>query len=142
MQFDLGRRADYAVRCTLDLARHDGQRRKGREIADAMAVPPTYVSSILGTLVDSGFVTSTAGPRGGYALAVAPDALSLLDVIEATEGSLESTTCVLRGGPCHWEGRCAVHEPWSRAQDAMRDELARTTFGELVAADTALEGTQ
>lgn len=140
MQFDLGRRADYAVRCVLDLARHHGhERRKAKEVAAAMDVPRSYVPSILASLVDVGLVSSTAGPRGGYELTRSPGQVTLLEVIEATEGPLASTTCVLRGGPCRWEGHCAVHEPWSRAQDAMRDELGDTTYADLLAIDERLE---
>jgi hypothetical protein len=24
-----------------------------------------------------------------------------------------TTECVLRGGPCRWEGTCAVHDVWA-----------------------------
>lgn len=139
MQFDLGRRADYAIRCVLDLARHrDGDLRKARDIAADMAIPRSYVASILATLVEAGLVTSEAGRYGGYALASRPSDVTLLEVIESTEGALSSTSCVLRGGPCHWEERCAVHEPWARAQTAMRSELAATDFAELLRLDEAL----
>lgn len=40
----LGRKGDYAVRAMLDLAKHEQSgRRKTREIAEAMAIPMTYV---------------------------------------------------------------------------------------------------
>lgn len=141
MRLELGRRADYAVRATIDLARHHetGKRRKAREIAEEMAIPATYVAQILAELVRDGLVTSMAGPSGGYSLARPPNQISLLAVVRAVDGELSSGRCVLRGGPCRWEDVCAVHEPWFRAQQAMLDQLERTTLARVIEIDTALD---
>ncbi|HUG75177.1 MAG TPA: Rrf2 family transcriptional regulator, partial [Acidimicrobiia bacterium] len=98
-----------------------------------------YLPQVLAALVRSGLVESVTGPDGGYRLVDSPARVTLLQVIEAVEGTLESTECVLRGGPCHWEGRCAIHEHWSGAQDAMRDHLHATTFASIVHTDEVLE---
>jgi Rrf2 family protein len=141
MQMSLGRRADYAVRAVLDMAKHweSTERRKSREIASEMGIPEKYLPQVLAALVRSGLVVSETGPDGGYRLAADPDSTTLLAVIEAVEGPLASRECVLRGGPCHWDIRCAIHESWSGAQDAMRDRLNETTFGYLVSVDDSLE---
>ena len=141
MELALGRRADYTVRAVLDLARHQGRgRRKARAIAEEMRISANYLPALLAELVRAGLVSSSAGPAGGYALARLCDQVTLLEVIEVAEGELRSRECVLRGGPCRWEEACAVHEPWARAQDALRDSLATTTFAELVERDERLEG--
>jgi Rrf2 family protein len=140
MKIALGRKGDYAVRAVVDLARHaDGGRRKSREVAEAMAIPATYLPQVLAALARAGIVTSVSGPDGGYALAVPPEAISLLDVVQAAEGSLESSECILRGGPCHWEGRCAVHEAWAVARDRFGEQLAATTLADILAEDARLE---
>lgn len=141
MRLELGRRADYAVRAVVDLARHHGDpsRRKGREIATEMDIPGTYIPQILAELVRVGIVDSVAGPGGGYVLARDPADISLLEVITAVEGEIGSGECVLRGGPCRWDGACAVHEPWWRAQQALRDELARTSFRDIAEIDAGLD---
>lgn len=142
MQMRLGKRADYAVRAVLSLARtwRPGQPlRKARQIAGEMGIPEKYLPQLLAALVRAGFVESVTGPEGGYRLVDSPDRVTLLQVIEAVEGPLESTECVLRGGPCHWDDRCAIHEHWSGAQDAMRDHLHATTFASIVHTDEMLE---
>ena len=140
MELSLGRRADYAIRATLDLARHHGEgRRKAREIGEAMAVPASYLPQILALLVRAGIVSSVSGPSGGYSLGRPSAQVSLLDVIRATEGDPGATECVLRGGPCHWDDVCAVHVPWARAQQALLDELAATSFEVLAGIDAQLE---
>ncbi|HEX9889908.1 MAG TPA: Rrf2 family transcriptional regulator [Nitriliruptorales bacterium] len=141
MQMTLGRRGDYAIRAVLHLARHPGQRRKARQIAEDMAIPPTYIPQILSDLVRLGIVSSQAGPEGGYELRHPASETSLLEVVEATSGAIESRECVLRGGPCRWEDACAVHETWASAQSAFREVLARTTFADLAEQDEMLERT-
>jgi Rrf2 family transcriptional regulator, iron-sulfur cluster assembly transcription factor len=127
----LGRRADYAIRATFDLARHRGSLRKAREIGAAMSIPASFLPQILAQLVHAGFVSSTAGPRGGYGLRVDPAELSLLDVVTAVEGPMEAAPCILRGGTCDGPDTCVVHEPWSRAREALYAELAAARFAEL-----------
>ena len=141
MRMELGRRADYAIRAAVDLARHakDAERRKARAIAEEMDIPASYVPQILAELVRAGLVESVAGRDGGYRLARATPDISLLEVVQAVDGEMVSTTCVLRGGPCRWDDVCAVHVPWARAQNAMLDSLDRTTLEDLVEIDTALD---
>jgi Rrf2 family transcriptional regulator, iron-sulfur cluster assembly transcription factor len=140
VRISLHRRGDYAVRAVLDLARHHGgPRRKGRDISTAMAIPPNFLPQVLGDLVRAGLVSSASGPDGGYALLREPEDISLLEVVELAEGPLRSGQCVLRGGPCRWEDACAVHEPFSAAQDAFEGQLAATSFAALAAADAELD---
>ncbi len=141
MRLELGRRADYAIRACVDLARHakTGERRKARAIADEMDIPSSYVPQILADLVRANLAESVAGPDGGYVLHRDPDTVTLLDVLRAVDGAMPSTSCVLRGGPCRWEDMCAVHVPWARAQHALLDVLGATTLGSIVAIDAELD---
>lgn len=136
MRLELGRRTDYAIRATVDLAHHHGDgRRKGRAIADAMAIPTSYVPQILAELVRAQLVRSVAGREGGYELARPPSEISLFDVVHAAEGDVVSTECILRGGPCSSEDACAAHAPWSQAQHALLDSLAATSLADLLGID-------
>jgi Rrf2 family protein len=140
MRVALGRKGDYAVRSTLELARWHGRgRRKAREIAAAMDIPERYLPQVLGLLVRHQLLLATAGPDGGYELARPPSLITLLEVVEAAEGPIESTTCLLRGGPCDWENLCPVHRPWHRAQGALVQQLRQTTFADLAAEEAAIE---
>ena len=140
MQTTLGSKGDYSVRAVLDLARaHGSSRRKSREISDRMAIPPKYLPQVLGDLIRAGLVESVAGPGGGYSLSRPPAEVSLLDVVEAAEGPVRNSKCLLRGGPCHWESKCSLHDAWAHAQDKMIEELANTNFATLVAQDIAME---
>lgn len=140
MQVTLQRKGDYSVRAMLDVARHsDTGRRKAREIAVEMEIPQPYVAQVLADLVRHGLLTAVAGPTGGYSLSRPASEITLLEVTEAAEGPTTLESCVLRGGPCDWVGVCPVHETWWRAQNALKETLAATTFADMVAIDKAME---
>lgn len=143
MDLTLSRRGDYVVRAALALAgAWNGERpyRKIREIANEMGLPPSYTPEILGLLARAGLAESKAGPTGGYRLARDPERLTLLEVVEAAEGSLSSRLCPLRGGPCRWDDVCAMHPTWLKASEAIRSVLARTSLAEIAAVDRSLAG--
>lgn len=138
MDLALGRRADYSLRAVLHLSRHDdGSYRSSRAIAEAMDVPVTWLPQLLAALGDAGIVESVTGRAGGHRLARRPADITLLQVVDAVEPE-RTPTCVMRGGPCAWEGRCAFHEPWAAAKQALLDRLAATTFAEVVELDAGL----
>jgi len=124
------------------LARARGRRLTSREIAEKMLIPPKYLPQVLGDLIKARLVDSIPGPGGGYSLARPASAISLLDVVEAAEGPVQNTKCLLRGGPCYWEDRCSMHESWAAAQDKMIDQLKRTSFAKLARQDAEFERTQ
>jgi Rrf2 family iron-sulfur cluster assembly transcriptional regulator len=138
MQIVLGSRGDYTVRAVLYLVRHPGVQRRSA-IATAMEIPEKYLPQILGALVRAGIVRSTRGRSGGYELARNAGGVTLRDVIEVAEGPIRSQKCVLRGGPCYWGERCAMHDAWSAAQSALVEQLADTSFADLAMADWELE---
>jgi Rrf2 family protein len=141
MEIVLGRKGDYAVRAVLDLAQHyGGGRRKAREIASAMRIPPSYLPQILAELVRAGLMVATAGKDGGYELAGPPGDITLLDVVEVAEGPVALQRCLLRDVPCARAGYCAAHDTWASAQRALTDRLAATTFADLVRKDAARRG--
>src|SRR6266576_3675794 len=78
--------AEYGLIVSIHLARHAG---KGplaaRELSEQERLPHDYVEQILLRLRRAGLVESVRGARGGYMLAREPRAVSVKDVIEASE---------------------------------------------------------
>jgi Rrf2 family protein len=140
MKLKLSKRGDYVVRSAICLAQSFGAEspKKLRQVSVEMGVPRTFVSQIMGDLVQAGIATSFFGANGGYRLSRPPEQITLLEVVEAGEGRLESDTCVLGDEPCHWESVCPLHETWAAASAALRAELASTTLATLVERDQAI----
>lgn len=58
------------------------------DMARLEEVPANYLVQILSELRNGGLIVSRRGKQGGYALARAPEAISLLDVVEVIEGGM------------------------------------------------------
>jgi Rrf2 family protein len=132
MRVELSRRGDYAVRAMVVLAGHGTDQLTAAAIAERTAIPASYVPHVMGTLVRAGLVSNRRGRAGGYRLARRPSEVSVLAVIEASEGTLLLRNCILRGGPCGGGGvQCGVHDAFARAQEASIEALAGTSLADV-----------
>jgi len=130
MRFELTKRADYAVRAVMALARiPDGERRSVRQLASEQHIPARFLPQVMGDLVESGIVEGTVGRSGGYRLARPPSEISLLEIVESIEGDGRRRVCVLRNAPCELGGKCDVHEVFDAAQTDVLRRLRDTTVG-------------
>jgi Rrf2 family iron-sulfur cluster assembly transcriptional regulator len=144
MDLTLSRRGDYAVRAAIALADAwaRGEPRTIAQISDEMALPRTFTPQILGFLQRAGLAESRAGRGGGYRLARDPAEITVLEIVEATEGSLRADRCTLRDGPCRWDAACAIHPTWAAVADAVRERLGATSLGDVAAEDARLARTE
>lgn len=143
MRVTLSLRGDYAVRAMLALAEHaaDAQRDpsapsrllSAARIAERMRIPARFVAHVLADLNRAGLVVGSTGRTGGYRLALPPERIDLLRIVDAAEPHDLAPRCVLRGIPCDPEGRCAVHDAFGGATAALRAELEGTSLAGLVA---------
>jgi Rrf2 family protein len=132
----LSKTGDYAVRSAIALAEaypSDGFLTIA-EVARQMDLPVTFTPQVLGMLTRAGVAESKAGRGGGYRLARDPSEISILEVVEAAEGTLVNERCTIRGGPCRVDDRCVVHDTWVAAAEAFRRSLRRTSLAEVAAA--------
>jgi Rrf2 family transcriptional regulator, iron-sulfur cluster assembly transcription factor len=129
MRLELTRRGDYAVRAMIALAAPDGPPlRSVPRIAERMGIPRRFLPQVMRDLVVAGLVESETGRTGGYRLARPATDITLLEVVEASEGDTRRLTCVLRGGPCGRDGYCAVHATFAGVQDAVLAQLGQVTL--------------
>ena len=107
----LSRTAEYAVRAVIVLAREYGQRAvSADEIASTLGAPHNYLSKTLNALARRGILTSARGPGGGFSLAVAPDILTVADIVEVfADATVNDARCLLRDAPCDPAHPCATH---------------------------------
>lgn len=129
MRLQLTRRADYAIRAMLVLARDPNQVVSGQEIAREMSIPERLVTQVMGRLVHAGLVRARLGRHGGYWLGSPADEIPMLSIVEAVEGDSRRQRCVLRGLPCVPDERCQVHDIFAGAQEALIARLADASLG-------------
>ena len=117
----LQRRTELALRALRALGATRGTV-SGAALASRIETTPTYLPQVMAPLVGAGWVASGRGPNGGYALRESARRISMLELIDASEGSIPSDRCVLRGGPCGHGPHCAMHDSWQQAQAALGRE--------------------
>jgi Rrf2 family protein len=140
MDLTLSRSGDYAVRAAVALAGAFDVAGYVTidHVAEDMSLPRSYTPQILGMLARAGIAESRPGRGGGYRLARSPASISMLEVVEAAEGSLVSVACPLSGGPCRWEDACAVHPTWMEISDSVRAVLAGRSLDDVAREDREL----
>ncbi len=93
-----------ALHAMVCLAAEPGTRRSARELAQALGASEAHLAKVLQRLGHEGLVLPLRGPKGGYALAKAPEEITLLAVYQAVEGLLDTRSCLLArpvcGGAC------------------------------------------
>ncbi len=87
----LGKASAYAVFACVHIAENEQKGPiPGRDIAESCGIPVEYLLKILQQLVRSEVLRSERGPRGGFVLYKPASQTSLLDIVEAIEGTLRS----------------------------------------------------
>lgn len=78
----------YALLALIELAdvQASGERLQVGEIAARQSIPERYLEQMMTALRRGGFVRSSRGPRGGYVLALSPEAVTLAEVLTCLEG--------------------------------------------------------
>jgi Rrf2 family protein len=130
---ELTRQADYALRCVLETARHE--RISARELAERQHLSPSFVGKIVSALARAGILETRRGAAGGVRLGRPPSSISVLEVIEATQGPLRVNRCVRTPPACSLVEACPVAPVIREAQDALSSALA-VSFAELLARDS------
>jgi Rrf2 family transcriptional regulator, cysteine metabolism repressor len=88
-------RSEYALLALVYLARNPSDEYISIEtIAKAQGIPPKFLEQLMLALKRAHFLRSTKGQRGGYALAKAPEQISLAEVIRLFDGALAPTESV------------------------------------------------
>jgi Rrf2 family protein len=133
----LTRQADYALRCVLEVVRHD--RLSTAEIAARQQLSQSFVGKIVSTLARAGILETHRGATGGVELGRDPATITVLDIVEAAQGPIRLNRCVRTPPGCALAGRCPFSSVLCEAQGALVDALS-VTLAELLAGDERSPG--
>ncbi len=123
--------ADYALRIVYLLARH-GDKLDSVSIAEAAGVTERFTVKILRKLMAGDLIISHKGVKGGYALAVAPEEISMRKIIETIDGKTEISRCLDCGYVCTRMGdrkdMCFFHLIFNKLNSELADKMDRVTL--------------
>ncbi len=130
--------AEYGLIVSVHLARHAGQGPvAARELSEQERLPHDYVEQML-RLRRAGLVESVRGARGGYMLAREPLAVSVKDVIEASEHVTFEVNCDLHRVDeerCDPATACSIRPVWRLLQRRIDEVLAGVSLADLMRAE-------
>ena len=128
-------KTEYGIRCLLCLAREPGEESMSiSEISQKENVPKHYAQQILLKLRRGGIVKSTRGTEGGFALAKAPTAITVAQVVQVLEGVPFQDTCdhFNKHTNCGHTDGCSIRPVWQIVSRRLWEALDQITLAQLV----------
>jgi Rrf2 family transcriptional regulator, iron-sulfur cluster assembly transcription factor len=136
----LNQSADYALRAVLFVAQHsDNGSCSADTIAAATGVPRNYLGKVLHALTHAQVLSSVRGPNGGFRLAVAPEALTLAEVVGPFQKLPARQVCLRGNGECDAANPCDSHQRWQDMADQITGFFHGTTIA-LMLSDAPVHG--
>lgn len=124
---------DYAIRTMLYLAIKGGKTSSG-EISEKMQIPQKFLLNILTDLRKAGLVQNFMGVNGGFSLAARPEEISLLQIIEITEGTTKINRCLEEDEYCSRFAtvNCPVRKVYVTIQSEIEQMLGSITLASMM----------
>ena len=123
----------YGLRILMDLALPQSEKpRLIRDIAKSQQISEKYISRLVIALRKAGMIRSVRGVNGGFHIAMKPEDITLLDVIEVMEGPLSIVDCVSAPKKCVHSESCAPREVWCKLNDEIRELMRGTTLADIL----------
>jgi Rrf2 family protein len=127
-------KADYALRALIELAARydeDGVVVSADELSRAQGIPHGFLQGILADLRRAGVVVSHRGQSGGWRMALAPDKVSIADVMRAVDGPIVSISGARPETVSYNDRAVVLQRVWIAARASLRDVLEHTTMADL-----------
>lgn len=132
----LSKRVEYGLVALQHLARNGGMSDHGvatvREISDENNISYDLLAKIMQDLKKDGMVVSSQGVRGGYALMLAPNQITVTRVMDALEEQNTLTECTSDHESCARESTCTIRGPMHKLQEQVENVLNSVTIAQLL----------
>lgn len=131
----LSTRSRYGLRAVYDIAFHSGEMpAQIQDISTRQGIPPRYLEQIFQKLKLAGILKSKRGPQGGYFLSRAPEEITVMEIISATEGDTALVECVShrkRSKECDFDGNCITQTLWSESTQILNRYFSSITLRQM-----------
>lgn len=132
----------YAVTAMLDLALHHDQGPINlADISQRQGISLSYLEQLFSRLRRQGLVASSRGPGGGYLLGREAGQITVSEVINAVDETVDATRC---GGQrnCQGHERCLTHDLWEELSIHITGFLGGISLADLVQRRTVRQVSQ
>lgn len=124
---------EYAILGVLYLSRLPaGKNTLLSEISEKEDIPESFLRKLFGSLAKAGLLRSHRGPRGGFSLLKTPDKISLRQIVEAVQGPVAFTECILGPNICTRQGRCPIETKCQEIHRHLVKVLDETSLADII----------
>ncbi len=128
----LTRASSYAVHALAHMAQEKSDKPLASHlVAEARGIPERFLLKVLKPLVSARVLRSVKGPNGGYQLLRKPADVSLLEIVEAVDGTLRGQA------PFIEEGNSALNKRLdavcAASTEIVREQLKAVSLADLIA---------
>jgi len=135
MSIIFSRQCEYALQAVLYLALYSKNELTSiRELTTKLDIPYHFVAKILQDLTRKGLLISHKGPSGGFSLGKSANEITMLDIVEAIDGTAFMENCVFGFPECDSKKPCSVHNQWNSIRDNIHKMLATKNILEMAEA--------
>lgn len=132
MSVIFSRACEYAIRGLVEMARHPERHTwRVHELAELTGTPAPFLAKTFQALIKAELLHSQKGRRGGFLFAKPPAHISLLEVVEAIDGTEITKACALGFPRCSSDNPCPIHSNWEPVRNKLIDLLANQTIQQI-----------
>ena len=134
-------RSRYGLRFMIELAARSNNEKPVylREISSLQDISEKYLSKLVLSLKAAGLVTSERGTSGGYKLGRLASEISVLDIVEALDGSIFPVECSKSPSICNRYNICHAKDIWCELGNVMKKFLSSKKLDKLGKMATSLK---
>ena len=139
---NVGEMGALALHVLVDLAvlreENTDERRTVQEIAEKLHASVHTLQKATRRLIMMGMVEGTRGVNGGLRLAIEPQRITMLEVVEGVEGKIGCNNCMFAKRVCPQSARCIFDGVTGGLEMMVREYFARTTIADMRASAVQL----
>jgi len=130
--FKISKRLDYGFLLMMALASTEKNSPiPSHQLSKNLNIPLPFLHQIAHTLMQSGLIKATPGPKGGIKLNQPANEITALKIVEVLEGPIHICYCKENEDECNFTGHCAAMNMWAQVQTKVVSILVTTTLEDL-----------
>ena len=126
------KQTDYAIRILGSMAGDKSAVHTTTELAEKLKISKPFVRAIMQKLNKEKIIISTKGKGGGFRMAMAPDKISIVSLINVFQGPIKLDDCLIRKSLCPEVKTCSLKKKLKEIGCYINEEFKVLTLDKLL----------